>query len=77
MKQRGVENVRVFRYKMLNRDAKSLKKWLTSGKTCDILAELRESRSEILENDTESRRTRNRVFHETRFKKDSQFVNEF
>ena len=31
----------------------------------------------ILENDTESRRTRNRDFHESRFKEDSQFGNEF
>ena len=47
---------------------------LTNGGLCGILSSSRVTRNMILENDTESRRTRDCDFHESRSNKDSQFV---
>ena len=66
--------------KELKMAEKSLKKGLTKNVWRCILTELSARGTQqaadrmILENDTESRRTRSRDFHESRRNKDSQFV---
>jgi len=73
-----------FRHEKVSKTVKkSSEKVLTGSRNCDIITELSARAAKasgtamILENDTESRRTRTVIFTSHGKKKDSQFENEF